>query len=594
MTGPTTSTSQPDPALAPRTEGEGRFRLPLGAARLLLLGTWFLAGVLHVLLPPAGRVQVWPLSYLALEALACLSLAFRARRTPGEGRLAWWLLAASAFLEVPNLLLSFLQMQGFLAPWIPGTISLLSLSTGVLVLLGVLSFPKGHEGGGTLRRRALDSLIFAVSLLFLIWVMGMQGSLRTAAEGVLIRVFVSYLNVALLGGGLVFMTSYQPDRVRGPLGWLGASAFVWLAAISCWTLSGLPSVLATRWWIIMVGGIPVFQGLAAWSPRSVEEVMTLREDAERSLARLLPYLPVTVAVVVLAVGLLWAPLSLTREVFAIFLVMVVLLLLRQVQAIEDLQAARRTLEDRVRHRTKALEQAQDTLLRTERMNTAALMGAGLAHDLNNLLCAMKGSAELAAMSLEAGRPPELKDLQRIAKTADNAALLTRGLMGYVRREAQDLTPMDLGRDVREQESTLRLLLPRSVDLRIDVAETPGLFVTSSKLQLEQMLVNLVANAVDAMPAGGQLNVRVYPAQPDHVVLEVQDTGTGMGPETLERIFEPFYTTKPPGRGTGLGLPSLKAMIEEGGGRMEVESRLGLGSLFRILLPRVVPEGLSPR
>jgi signal transduction histidine kinase len=392
------------------------------------------------------------------------------------------------------------------------------------------------------------------------------------------------------------MTSYQPERVRGPLGWLAVSALFWLLGISCWTLAGLPPVMASRWWAFIVGGIPVFQGFAAWSPRSVEEVLVSRAEAEQSLARLLPYAPMAIAIAVLAGGLFWWPLSLTREVLAIFLVMVVLLLFRQVQAIEDLQTARRSLEDRVRQRTKALEQAQDTLLRTERMNTAALMGAGLAHDLNNLLCAMKSTAELAAMNLEEGRPPTLRELTRIAKTADDAALLTRGLMGYVRREAQDRAPMDLGRELKEMDPTLRLLLPRSVQLHLDAPEGVALWVSSSKLQLEQMLVNLVANAVDAMPGGGRLTVRVRQgqAEPDSVVIEVQDSGSGMGPETLERIFEPFFTTKPPGRGTGLGLPSLKAMIEEGGGRMEVESQLGQGSRFRIVLPRVAPEGLSPR
>ena len=86
--------------------------------------------------------------------------------------------------------------------------------------------------------------------------MGIQASLRTAAEGVGLRVLVAYLNVALLGGGLVFMTSYHPDRTRGPLGWLAASGLAWLAAISCWTLAGLPSILATTPWIILAGAIP--------------------------------------------------------------------------------------------------------------------------------------------------------------------------------------------------------------------------------------------------------------------------------------------------------------------------------------------------
>jgi signal transduction histidine kinase len=466
--------------------------------------------------------------------------------------------------------------------------SYLSLAEGILVLAGILSFPRGRERGGRFRRRVLDALIFAVSLLFLLWVMGVQGSLRSAAQGVGLRVFVAYLNVALLGGGLVFMTSYHPDRARGPLGWLAASACAWLAAVSCWTLTGLPTVIATEPWIILAGAIPLFQGLAAWSPRLVEESLVVA-NPEHKMAGLLPYLPVSIAVLVLAAMLAWAPRQATREAYAIFLIVVLLLLFRQVLAIEDLEAARRTLEDRVRQRTKALEQAQGTLLRIERMNTMALMGAGLAHDLNNLLSVIKSSAELAVMDLEASGQAVTRDLTRIATTADRAARLTGRLMGFVRRESEPLSPMDVVREIREMESMLRLLLPRSVRLHM-VFPIEGVFVRSSKLRLEQMLVNLVANAGGAMPEGGELTIYAGPGGPgtDDTLIEVADSGTGMTAEVLERIFDPFFTTKPSGKGVGLGLPSLKAMVEADGGRLEVSSEPGRGSRFRIFLPRMFP------
>jgi signal transduction histidine kinase len=201
---------------------------------------------------------------------------------------------------------------------------------------------------------------------------------------------------------------------------------------------------------------------------------------------------------------------------------------------------------------------------------------------------MKSSAELAAMNLEGGTLPEPRDLMRIVSTADRAATLTHRLMGFVRREAEEMEPTDLGGEVRNMEATLRLLLPRPVELRIRVAPEEALVVRSSRLRLEQMLVNLAANAADAMPEGGTLAIHAGSAGPDTglALLEVSDTGTGMAPEILERIFDPFFTTKPPGRGTGLGLPSLKAMVEEAEGRIEVESQPGRGSRFRILLPRV--------
>jgi signal transduction histidine kinase len=562
-------------------------------ARAVLVEAWVVAALIHLVQRPESRLLTWPLNYMLLEALAGLSLAYRAWRTEGEGRLAWWLLALSTFLEVPNLLMGVLQVQGLVPPRYAGLSSLMGLATGILVLMGVLSFPKGPERGGMFRRRLLDSLVFATALLFLLWVMGVQGSLKAAAHGVGLRVFVAYLNVALLGGGLVFITSYHPDRIQGPLGWLGASALAWLMAISCWTLSGLPSVVATQPWIFVAGAIPLFQGLAAWSPRSVHEAMAQANPGRRA-SGLWSYLPVSIAVLVLAGMLAWVPQNVTREAYALFLVMVLFLLLRQFQAILDLQFARRTLADQVEQRTRTLEQAQDTLMRTERMNTLALMGAGLAHDLNNLMAAVKASADLALSHLEEGLQPGAGDLARIAKSADRAALLTHQLMEFAHRGDEELLPMDLGRELREMEGLFRLLLPRSVELRIEVPAGEALVVRSSRRRLEQMLVNLVANARDAMPGGGLLCIRVARAEGDWARVEVADTGIGMAPDILSRIFEPFFTTKAPGKGTGLGLPSLKAMVEEGGGRLDVETEPGQGSRFHILLPLVRGQEVSRR
>jgi signal transduction histidine kinase len=597
LTGPTTISQGQDASTSlsalPSGSGGalGRSRLPAA----VLVGGWCMVALVHLLTSPANRTWTWPLGYLLLEALACASLAYRAWRTTGEERRAWTLLAASALLEVPNLLVTLLRLQQVMPPWSSAISSVLTLVTGVLVLGGVLSFPRGQEGRGTFLRRALDGLIFAASLVFLLWVMGVQSSLRTAGGDVGLRVFVAYLNVALLGGGLVFMTSYHPSRIQGPLGWLGASALAWLAALSAWTLAGLPSLVVTQKWILLAGAIPLFQGLAAWSPQPVRAPQP-GLDLERRGAALLPYLPVSLAILALAAQSIWLPVAVTRGTFSLFLVMVVLLLLRQFQAIRDLQVARESLEKRVHQRTRALEQAQDTLLRTERMNTLALMGAGLAHDLNNLLCAMKGSAELAVLQLEEGQPVAPRDLTRLASTADRAASLTRRLMGYVRSEAEELTALDLGQELLQMEATLRLILPRSVRLGIEVPLDQALLVASTKSRLEQMLVNLVANARDAMPEGGRLQIRLRPggSGAEQVVIEVVDSGTGMTLEIQEHIFDPFFTTKPPGKGTGLGLPSLKAMVEADGGGLEVASTPGVGSTFRILLPRLQVEAVSPR
>ena len=558
-------------------------------ARAGLVGTWLGVVVLHLASAPGRRSFAWNLGYLLMEVLACASLGHRAWKSDREERLAWQLLCASAFLDVINLSLWIPPALGYPLAWANDLPKLLSLVTGLLVLAGVLSFPRGRSRGAGNRRRILDGLLFAASVLFLLWVVGVHGALRTANPDLSLRVLVAYLNAALMGGGLVYMTSSQAHRFRGPLGWLGASALSWLVVLSGWATAGLPLAPELQWWWPLVGCIPLFQGLAAWSP-TPEEVPADRRTTGM-FTRLIPYFPVIGALAVMAVLILQAPLYLVRGASGIFLVMVVLLLLRQVQAVEDLESARRTLEDRVRDRTQVLEQAQQTLIRTERMNALAMMGAGLAHDLNNLLGAVKSSADLAVMNLEEGVPPGPAELNRIALAADRAALLTRRLMEFARREEEALQPVDLGKEVRGMEVTLRLLLPRSVDLVIDVPLEGALLVKSSTLRLEQMMVNLVSNARDAMPTGGHLGIQVARDRTGRAraMIEVTDSGTGMAPDVLARIFDPFYTTKAPGKGTGLGLSSLKAMVEEGGGGLEVESEPGLGTRFRILLPLVSPR-----
>jgi signal transduction histidine kinase len=551
---------------------------------VVLAGAWLLVILIHLALPLDRRAFAWHVGYLLLEVLATASLCYRACTEDEQSRLAWWLLAASTLLDVLNITLWILGDFGHGFSGAPGLFRSLSAMTGILMLAGVLNFPRGRAQEGGDRRRMLDGLLFAASVLFLLWVTGVHVTLRSGNQAIGLRVFVAYLQVALLGGGLVYMTSDQLHRFKGPLAWLGASALAWLVVLSGWTLAGLPQNPEVLAWWPLVGGIPLFQGLAAWSPMHAEAPSEM--GAAPRLARLLPYVPVLPALGVMAVLILAAPLDLVRSASGIFLAMVVLLLLRQLQAIQDIEGARRTLELRVEQRTRALENAQGTLLRAERMNTVALMGAGLAHDLNNLLCAVKSSADLAVLNLEDGIVPGEKDLNRIAQAADRAALLTRRLMGFARREGEELTALDLGLEVREMEVTLRFLVPRTVELRIEGPEGPTLIVQSSRLRLEQMLVNLVANAVDAMPDGGVLGIRMARGGPaaDQAMIEVSDSGIGMAPGILAQIFDPFFTTKAPGKGTGLGLPTLKATVEEAGGQLEVESTPGRGSRFRILLP----------
>jgi signal transduction histidine kinase len=558
----------------------------------VLVGAWVLVAALHLVVAPATRLVTWPLGYLVLELLAGLSLAYRAWVSPKGERQAWWFLAASALLELPSLGVTLLRPHG---AWTSNIFSLLSLGTGTLVLVGLLRFPRGGERRGMGRRRVLDSLIFAGSLLFLLWMMGVQGSLRVAAQGIGLRVFAAYLNAALLGGGVIYVTSYHPEQSHGPLGWLAASAFAWLAGISCWALAGLPPVTAIYGWIVVAGAIPLFQGLAAWSPRAVQ-TGDFRADAERGLAAILPYLPVALAVVVMGGYLTWAPGKVTRAAYALFLVIVVLLLMRMLQAIQDLRTARRVLEDRVRERTTALEQAQDTLIRTERMNAMATLGAGLTHDLNNFLGIICSAAELMRVQLERGQTPSDRDLLRILGASEKAGKLTQRLMtfGHKGADLAGAQPREIATVLASTREILKMLLPRTITLTLRLEDLPGQVLVEPSV-MEQVLVNLVGNAKDAMAAGGEVAIWLHPGLMNDgstgAILEVIDSGPGIPLELQGLIFDAFFTTKPVGKGTGLGLASVRTLMEALGGTVAVQSQPGKGTCFRLAFPLDDPAGL---
>lgn len=243
-----------------------------------------------------------------------------------------------------------------------------------------------------------------------------------------------------------------------------------------------------------------------------------------------------------------------------------------------------TLEERVKERTRRLERLQVVLLRTERLNSLATLGAGLAHDLNNLLFSIGLAAE--QMQREAGNGssarPELPD--RITTATAEARRLTKRLMSFARGETGHVEPalVDVSAAVAAQEDLLRMLLPRTVGLRL-VLDSPGRRVLMPATLIEQALVNLVSNSKDAMPSGGEVIVRVREEYLDGalcLLLEVTDTGHGVAAEIQGEIFEPFFSTKAE-QGTGIGLASVRALMESVGGTVTVHSPPGQGATFRL-------------
>ncbi len=255
-----------------------------------------------------------------------------------------------------------------------------------------------------------------------------------------------------------------------------------------------------------------------------------------------------------------------------------------------------TLEKRVVERTERLEKLQAVMLRTERLNTLAMLGAGLAHDLNNLLFTTSLSVETLRREAEAGHPARAELLGQITKATSEAGRLTKRLMTFARGDTDAAEPrfVELRAAGAAQEDLLRMILPRTIGFHL-LLEVSSRRVLVPPTLIEQALVNLVSNARDAMPNGGNVTVRVREDCGDdtsRLLVEVSDTGQGIAPEIQDTIFETFFTTKSK-NGTGIGLASVRAMMTAIGGNVWVESQPGEGATFTLSFPMHADETIIP-
>lgn len=290
-------------------------------------------------------------------------------------------------------------------------------------------------------------------------------------------------------------------------------------------------------------------------------------------------------------------------------------------------AVNEQLERRVQERTEVLARRNESLnaeidrrrraerergelearyLQAQRMESIGRLAGGVAHDFNNLLTVINSYSELAAAGLDDGDPLE-KKIREIAKAGARAAGLTRQLLAFSRKQVLEPVLLDLNEVVASLKQMLRRIIGEDIDLRTELA--PGLGrVSADQGQIEQVLMNLAVNAKDAMPSGGRLLIETAEVELDDefvelhpgsavgpfVMLAVTDTGIGMTDEIRQQIFEPFYTTKKKGRGTGLGLATVYGIVRQSGGSIWVYSEPGRGTTFKIFLPLAGSEGAGDR
>ena len=243
---------------------------------------------------------------------------------------------------------------------------------------------------------------------------------------------------------------------------------------------------------------------------------------------------------------------------------------------------------------EALQRAEEALRQSQKMEAIGQLTGGIAHDFNNLLQGISGALDLIDRRVQAGRVGEIDRLLKAATTsAERAAELTHRLLAFSRRQPLDPRPLAVNPLIDDMADMLRRTLGEHI--KVELALAPEAWpALCDRNQLESALLNVVINARDAMPEGGVVSIHIENAHleaqgdspaGDFVCLSVSDTGCGMAPEVLARAFEPFFTTKPMGRGTGLGLSMTYGFVRQSGGRIDIESRQGVGTTVRIWLPR---------
>ena len=250
------------------------------------------------------------------------------------------------------------------------------------------------------------------------------------------------------------------------------------------------------------------------------------------------------------------------------------------------------------------KRTEERMQEVMRLEAIGRLAGGIAHDLNNMLVAILGFSDLLGQSM-ATDDPRLEDVRQINDAAERSADLTRQLLAFARRELIQPRRLDLNATVRYAAGMLRPVLGENIGLNLQLAPNVG-FIHADPGRLEQILMNLVLNSRDAMPRGGQVTVETagvvlesdnpaWQQQPEapptgqYAMLAVTDTGHGMDPETLQHIWEPFFTTKPAGRGTGLGLAVVYGSVKQSGGFVWVDSEVGRGTVVRVYWPVLVQE-----
>jgi signal transduction histidine kinase len=554
-----------------------------------------------------------PYAVLSLLGVGSLGFAFLVAELPGR---AGWVLSVTLMM-VLNLLTFFLALARASAdPRERAGWRLFAAGVGVALLAkaGWFQLPGTLLGGTALRvlqyaanplssilmaagvwrwpwreRRdspfigILGSLVFCLSFFQLSWIGGAMGSWGDVRPPVEILAYTLSSRLVLVGGMASFFIAEDPRRLRGPLGWLLLNSLLSFAHVSYGLHQdgGFPAFAHSAMLALgpLTSGILLLVPYAAWPAEARLEAREVSTGLSGALFHL-PFLAVSGLLVVALAGR-----SRPRPAVLIaYLALTVALVVRQFLLQERLAASHRDMESRVAERTKELERMQDVVLLNERLNAVVVLGAGLVHDLNKGLDSILSAAEVIQMEMERRMKVSGFAVEAIIQAVERSAMLSSRVMDFSRRLQEEGEVRDLRRELAALEGLLRLLVPCHVHLLLQPGQEPAPVRIHTE-DLKQILLNLVANARDALPTGGTIRVAVgKEAKTGETYLDVEDTGVGIPEEHREHVFEPFFTTKDPSMATGLGLASVKVLLERAKGRVEVSSAMGQGTRFRLLFP----------
>jgi PAS domain S-box-containing protein len=250
--------------------------------------------------------------------------------------------------------------------------------------------------------------------------------------------------------------------------------------------------------------------------------------------------------------------------------------------------------------------AQEALRQVQKMEAIGQLTGGIAHDFNNLLTGILGSLDLVRRRVESNKFDDIaRFMDAASNSAKSAAALTHRLLAFARRQSLDSRPNDVNRLVTSMEDLLKRTLGEHIELQCVLARDLWTALTDAN-QVESAVLNLAINARDAMPNGGRLTIETVNVQldeaytslhedvqpGDYVAISISDTGVGMSPEVLAKAVDPFFTTKPPGEGTGLGLSGIYGFAKQSHGHLRIYSELGHGTTVKLYLPRALQHAVD--